>query len=155
MAVVQSIQLKNLTRSLSANSHNYYWYSITHLLFHSRLNTMLFCKYFPPAFPFLSSGFTTWFPQTAYCLLLAYMSLLLNTGRSPGQAEGLAGCGHSKIARVRAYYLYCTWLPVLTSLYVWLSRNTEWTVTKYRVTRNTFISNNCYNGKNTLFGCFR
>jgi len=23
------------------------------------------------------------------------------------QAEGLAGCGHSKIARVRAYYLYC------------------------------------------------
>jgi len=23
------------------------------------------------------------------------------------QAVGLAGCGHSKIARVRAYYLYC------------------------------------------------
>jgi len=40
------------------------------------------------------------------------------TGRSPGQAEGLAGCGHSKIARVRAYYLYCMWLPLLTSLQI-------------------------------------
>jgi len=29
------------------------------------------------------------------------------TGHSPGQDKGLAGCGHSKIARVRAYYLYC------------------------------------------------
>jgi len=28
------------------------------------------------------------------------------------------GCGHSKIARVRAYYLYCMWLPVLTSLQI-------------------------------------
>jgi len=28
-----------------------------------------------------------------------------NTGRSPGQAEGLAGCGHSKIARVYAYWV--------------------------------------------------
>jgi len=28
------------------------------------------------AFPFLSSGFTTWFPHTAYCLLPAYPSLL-------------------------------------------------------------------------------
>jgi len=40
------------------------------------------------------------------------------TGRSLGQAEGLAGCGHSKIARVRAYYLYCMWLPLLTSLQI-------------------------------------
>jgi len=29
-----------------------------------------------------------------------------NTGRSPVRAEGPAGCGHSKIARVCAYYLY-------------------------------------------------
>jgi len=32
------------------------------------------------------------------------------------QAEGLAGGGHSKIARVRAYYLYCMWLALLTSV---------------------------------------
>jgi len=36
-------------------------------------------------------------------------------------AVGMAGCGHSKIARVRAYYLYCIvlycmWLAVLTSV---------------------------------------
>jgi len=45
------------------------------------------------------------------CKLLKY-----NTGHSPGQAEGLAGCGHSKIARVRVL----SWpLPVLTGLYFW------------------------------------
>jgi len=32
------------------------------------------------------------------------------------QAVGLAGCGHSKIARVRAYYLYCMCLAPLTSV---------------------------------------
>jgi len=31
-------------------------------------------------------------------------------------AIGMAGCGHSKIARVRAYYLYCMCLAVLTSV---------------------------------------
>jgi len=31
-------------------------------------------------------------------------------------AVGMAGCGHSKIARVRAYYLYCMCLAVLTSV---------------------------------------
>jgi len=35
------------------------------------------------------------------------------TGRTPSQAGGLAGCGLSKIARVRAYYLYCIVLHVL------------------------------------------
>jgi len=30
--------------------------------------------------------------------------------------EGLAGCGHSKIAHVRAYYLYCMFLALLTSV---------------------------------------
>jgi len=36
------------------------------------------------------------------------VKLLFNyyTGRSPVRAEVPAGCGHSKIARVRAYYLY-------------------------------------------------
>jgi len=34
------------------------------------------------------------------CFYTAY------TGRSPVQAEGPAGCGQSKIARVCAYYLY-------------------------------------------------
>jgi len=43
---------------------------------------------------------------------------LTNTGRSPGHAVGMAGCGHSKIARVRAYYLYCMCLAVLTSLQI-------------------------------------
>jgi len=32
------------------------------------------------------------------------------------QAEGLAGCGHSKITRVRAYCLYCMCLALLTSV---------------------------------------
>jgi len=31
----------------------------------------------------------------------------------------IPGCGHSKIARVRSYYLYCMWLPLLTSLQIW------------------------------------
>jgi len=31
-------------------------------------------------------------------------------------AVGMAGCGHSKIARVRAYYLYCMCLALLTSV---------------------------------------
>jgi len=37
---------------------------------------------------------------------IAYGSVDINTGRSPVRAEGPAGCGHSKIARVCAYYLY-------------------------------------------------
>jgi len=48
----------------------------------------------------------------------------INTGRSPGHVVGMAGCGHSKIARVRAYYLYCMCLAVLSSLQIL-------TVTKY------------------------
>jgi len=39
-----------------------------------------------------------------------------NTGRRPGNAVGMAGCDHSKIARVRAYNLYCMCLAVLPSL---------------------------------------
>jgi len=55
------------------------------------------------------------------------------TGRSPGQAEGLAGCGYSKIARARAYYLYCMRLLLLTSLQIWpvtkvLSDPLYWTI---------------------------
>jgi len=34
------------------------------------------------------------------------------------QAVGQAGCGHSKIANVHAYYLYCMCLAVLTSLQI-------------------------------------
>ena len=50
-------------------------YYITHSLFHSRLKTFLFYKSFPTAaFPFSSSGFTTWIPQTVYCHFLAYQS---------------------------------------------------------------------------------
>jgi len=41
--------------------------------------------------------------------LLYGIEVYANTGRSPG--FGLARCGHSKIARVCAYYLYCMWLP--------------------------------------------
>jgi len=37
---------------------------------------------------------------------LGYYKIVFNcTGRSPGQAEGLAGCGHSKIARVRVLFV--------------------------------------------------
>jgi len=43
-------------------------------------------------------------------------SCVVDTGRSPGYAVGMAGCGHSKIARGRAYYLYCMCLAVLTSV---------------------------------------
>jgi len=42
------------------------------------------------------------------------MSQFSHTGRNPGHAVGMADCGHSKIARVRAYYLYCMCLAVLT-----------------------------------------
>jgi len=49
--------------------------------------------------------------------LAGYLFYFNYTGRSPGQAEGLAGCSH-KIARARAYYLYCIWLPLLTSLQI-------------------------------------
>ena len=59
----------NLIRSLSANSHTYYyWYSITHSLFHSRLKTFLFCKSFPPQ-PFLFF-FRTDYIDYPDCLLL-------------------------------------------------------------------------------------
>jgi len=52
-----------------------YWYSITHSLFHSRLN--FFCKSFPSQpFLFFLQVSLHGFPQTAYCLLLAYPSLL-------------------------------------------------------------------------------
>jgi len=44
------------------------------------------------------------------------ITVTVYTGRSPGQAVGMAGCGHSKIARVCAYYLYCMCLAVLTSV---------------------------------------
>ena len=68
MAVVQSIQLLNLIRSLSANSHTYYYLVTTHSLFHSRLKTFLFRKSFPLQ-PFISSSwiFTTWIPRTVHC----------------------------------------------------------------------------------------
>jgi len=49
----------------------------------------------------------------------------------------ILGCGHSKIVRVRVYYLYCTWLPVLT--------------TKYRMTH--YIGH-CYNSKKYFIPMF-
>jgi len=40
----------------------------THSLFHSRLETSLFCESFlPRSLLFFSSGFTTLIPQTVYC----------------------------------------------------------------------------------------
>jgi len=45
-------------------------------------------------------------------------------------AVGMAGCGHSKIARVRAYYLYCMCLAPV-DLCVDFDRNENLTVTKY------------------------
>jgi len=36
-----------------------------------------------------------------------------NTGCGPGRAEGLDGCGHSKIARVYAYWVAASDLYVL------------------------------------------
>ena len=54
---------------LSANSHTfYYWYSVSHPLFHSRLKTFLFCKSFPPQ-PFLFF-FRTDYMDSPDCLLL-------------------------------------------------------------------------------------
>ena len=44
-----------LIRSLSANSHTYYYLVTTHSLFHSRLKTFLFRKSFPLQ-PFISSS---------------------------------------------------------------------------------------------------
>jgi len=81
-----------------------------------------------------------------------------NTGRSPAHAVGMAGCDNSKIERVRAYYLYCICLDVLTRLQIltvtkyWVTRNESLAVTK---SSDPVISDNCYNGKkNTLFRCF-
>jgi len=52
---VESYTVIICQQSLSANSHTYYyWYSITHSLFHSKLNTFLFLQILPTAaFPFL------------------------------------------------------------------------------------------------------
>jgi len=57
----------------------YYWYSITHSLFHSRLNIFLFFKSFPPQpFLFFFQVSLHGFPQTAYCYFWAYPSLLFS-----------------------------------------------------------------------------
>jgi len=55
----------NLIRSLSPYSHTYYyWYSITHLLFHSRLKSFLFCKSsLPQPFHFLLQDSLYRFPR--------------------------------------------------------------------------------------------
>jgi len=51
----------------------YYWYSITHLLFLSRLNTFLFSKSFPSQpFLFFLQVSLYGFPQTSYCYFLPY-----------------------------------------------------------------------------------
>ena len=66
---VESYTVIICQQSLSANSHTYYyWYSITHSLFHSRLNTFLFCKSFPPQ-PFLFF-FRIHYMDSPGCLLL-------------------------------------------------------------------------------------
>jgi len=81
------------------------------------------------------------------CLAVHAECSKCNTGRRPVPGVGLAGCGHSEIARVRAYYLYCMCLAPLTSVQmltvtkIWLSRSTERPV----------LSDNCYNGKEILY----
>jgi len=48
-----------------------------------------------------------------FCILYLYFAfvyLLFIPVADRCHAAGMAGCGHSKIARVRAYYLYCMWL---------------------------------------------
>jgi len=62
----------NLIRSLSANSHTYYYLVTTHSLFHSTLKTFLFRKSVPLQ-PVISSSwiFTTWIPRTVYCYFWA------------------------------------------------------------------------------------
>jgi len=53
-----------------------------------------------------SSGMLTLYSVTEYY-----------TGHKPGIGRRpTTGCAHSKIACVRMYYLYCMWLPLLTSL---------------------------------------
>jgi len=43
--------------------------------------------------------------------------IIIYTGRSPGHPVGMAGCGHSKIARVaRVVFLFVLYVAVLTSL---------------------------------------
>jgi len=58
-----------------------------------------------------------WFVNTTGIALI-YSQCMIIPVADRFQAEGLAGCGHSKIARVRAYYLYCICLAVLTSLQI-------------------------------------
>ena len=62
----------------AANSYTYYYYfSITHSLFHSRLEASLFCKSFPlqPFFFFFRADYMI--PQTFRLLLLLSISLFL------------------------------------------------------------------------------
>jgi len=57
----------------------------------------------------------------------------------------MAGYGHSKITRERTYYLYCIGLAV--------SRKSNDDGKKYFIPvfyTNTFISDNCFNGKKIL-----
>jgi len=50
-----------------------------------------------------------------YCA--RYPTKIVNTGRSPGHAVGMAGCGHSKIARVaRVVFVFVLYVAVLPSL---------------------------------------
>ena len=48
--------------------HTYYWYSITHSLFHSMLKSFLFCKSSLPSLSFFS--FRIHYMDFPYCLLL-------------------------------------------------------------------------------------
>ena len=72
--IIFSAKLQNLIRSLSPY---YYWYSITHSLFHSRLKSFLFCKSsLPQPFFFLIQVSLCGFPRL-FTLLLSISVFLL------------------------------------------------------------------------------
>jgi len=98
------------------------------------------CKYY--RFQVHNATNIKWF-NLQYANNCYYSISITYTGHSRGHAYGMASCGHRKIACVRAYYLYCMWLAVLTSLQfltvtkICLWRSTEWPVTQVWLSRST------------------
>jgi len=73
----EHLTVESYTIIISLQSYFYYWYSITHSLFHSRLKSFLFCKScLPQPFLFLLQDSLYGFPRL-YLLLLLSISVFL------------------------------------------------------------------------------
>ena len=77
--------------------------SITPLLFHSKLKTFLFCKFFPPQLFFFSSWLTPRIPRTVYRYFWAYKKVKVAHSRLPS-------VGFRSWSRFLAVSLQVTWV---------------------------------------------